>query len=630
MYYNHFMTMNAQTTVSKGAGFVLILSLLAFSFGSALAPVTASAADVLLASVAITASPSIICSGQSAHISWSSTDATSITIDQGIGSVLPYGDRYVSPTQTTTYTITGTNSTGGYAVASATVYVTGSCATPTPYPTWTPTPTPYLDLRCSPSVQSAQSGDWVTFTASYNYPTFYVGNFTWTAVGGHPSYGTGSSFGTRFYTDSISETRRVTVSDGNQSATCTVYIYGTNPTPTPYPQTLRCSPSHTTADSGERVTFTARGGTGYYTWYAPEGSPTYGDDATFKTRFYNNNWYAQYRYVTVSSGNQSATCTVNVNGSHWTPTPTPYDTLRCTSDITYADSGQRVTFKAYGGDSDYSWYAAEGNPSHGNDKTFKTRFTNNTWYSQYRTVTVTSGWQTATCTVTVNAGATWTPYPTPYPTYYPTPTTYPYVEPGARITLSQTGRNVTRGQSGEFTSLTARGGDTLDLLIRVRSTNGSYVTNAYVTDLLPGGLVYIPGSTTVNGRVTGDGVTTSGINVGTLSPYSDTVVKLSVRVHESAVPAWGTVTVNNTAQVRADGHGTISSLLPITLGTNASITAVSAVKTGPADSVWMALMTALLVTGLYAAYTRTDIFGRRMAFSEVSQLARTSDMNFSR
>jgi len=44
----------------------------------------------------------------------------------------------------------------------------------------------------------------------------------------------------------------------------------------------------------------------------------------------------------------------------------------------------------------------------------------------------------------------------------------------------------------------------------------------------------------------------------------------------------------------------------------------------------MALMTALLVTGLYAAYTRTDIFGRRMAFSEVSQLARTSDMNFSR
>ena len=36
-----------------------------------------------------------------------------------------------------------------------------------------------------------------------------------------------------------------------------------------------------------------------------------------------------------------------------------------------------------------------------------------------------------------------TPYPTPYPTYYPTPTTYPYVEPGTRITLSQTGRNVT-------------------------------------------------------------------------------------------------------------------------------------------------------------------------------------------
>jgi len=623
--------MNAQTTVSKSVGILTIFALVSLTLGSALVPATtARAVEPLLASVAITASPGVICPGQSAHLTWSSTDATSVSIDQGIGSVLPFGDRTVSPAQTTTYTITGSNSTGGYATAFATVYVNGSCATPTP--TWTPTPTPapYNDLRCSPSVQSAQSGERVTFTASYQYPTFYVGNFTWSAVGGSPSYGTGSSFGTRFYTNSINETRHVTVSDGYQTATCTVYVYG-DPTPTPTPSYLRCTPDDSTIDSGERVTFTARGGDGDYHWYAPEGSPTYGDDDSFRTRFYNYDWYSQYRYVTVTSGWQTATCSVQVRGSHWTPTPTPYDTLRCTVDVSTADSGQRVTFKAYGGNDGYSWYAADGSPTYGDGSSFKTRFYNYNWYSQYRSATVTSGWQTATCSVLVNGSyVNPTPYPTwtPYPTYYPTPTTYPYIDPS--IALSQKGRNVTRGQSGEYSSLTARGGDTLDILIHVRSTNNSYVTNAYVTDLLPGGLAYIPGSTTVNGHVVGDGITTSGINVGTLSPYSDTVVKLSVRVSEGAVPSWGTVTVNNTAQVRADALGTLSSLLPITLGTNASINAIAAVKTGPTDSLLMALFAALVVTALYAAYTRTDMFGRRMAAAEVTRLARAGDLNFSK
>jgi uncharacterized repeat protein (TIGR01451 family) len=626
LYYNHFMTMYSSKTVSKTVGFVTILALVGLTVGSAITPARAS--DVLLASVAITASPGTICVGQSTHITWSSTDATSISIDQGIGSVLPFGDRIVSPTQTTTYTITGSNSTGGHAVASATVYVNSSCATPT----WTPTPTPHQILSCTPTHQSANSGERVSFSAYYGSGGvhFQPGQLTWRAVGGSPSTGTGSSFSTRFYTSSISTTQYVSVTDGYQTANCVVYVYG-NPTPSPTPSYLRCSPDDSTIDSNERVTFTARGGDGDYNWYAADGSPTYGDDDSFRTRFTNYDWYTQHRYVTVTSGWQTATCSVEVRGSHWTPTPTPYNTLRCTVDVSTADSGQRVTFRAYGGNDGYSWYAADGSPTYGNDSTFKTRFYGNNWYSQYRSATVTSGWQTATCSVLVNGSYVYpTPYPTwtPYPTYYPTPTAYPYVDPS--ITLSQKGRNLTRGQSGEHSSLTARGGDTLDILIRVRSTNNSYVTNAYVTDLLPGGLAYIAGSTTVNGRVVGDGITTSGINIGTLSPYSDTVVKISVRVSEGAVPSWGTVTVNNTAQARADGLGSLTSLLPITLGTNASITAVAAVQTGPMDSVLMALFAALLVTGLYAAYTRTDMFGRRVAVAEVARLTRSPGLNFSK
>ena len=235
------------------------------------------------------------------------------------------------------------------------------------------------------------------------------------------------------------------------------------------------------------------------------------------------------------------------------------------------NSGDIVTFYAWDGSGDYSWNTTEGVPSYGYGSTFSTRFYNPSSYSVYRTVTVYSAYQSKTCGVTVYPGSTWTPAPTPT------------VSPVAQVSASKTGRNVTRGQTGEHTSLTARGGDTLDFVIRVRSTNGSYLYNAYITDFLPSGFAYIAGSTTLNGYVAPNGVSSFGLNVGTISPYSDTVLKLSVRVDESAVPTWGAVTVNNTAQIRADGLVTRSVSLPITLGQNASITAISKVKTGPAD-----------------------------------------------
>jgi len=115
-----------KTTFLKGFGALTIMSLFGLVLGSFLIPLYQAKAEVVPALVAIGVSPSTICSGQSTHLSWSSTDA-SVSISPGIGSVDPYGERDVFPTQTTTYTITGTNSTGGYGTAYATVNVTGSC-----------------------------------------------------------------------------------------------------------------------------------------------------------------------------------------------------------------------------------------------------------------------------------------------------------------------------------------------------------------------------------------------------------------------------------------------------------------------------------------------------------------------
>jgi YD repeat-containing protein len=74
--------------------------------------------------VSLSADPASIQSGASATLTWSSTNATACTIDQGIGTVTPpeNGSIQVSPTQTTTYKIT-TTGPGGSATANATVTV---------------------------------------------------------------------------------------------------------------------------------------------------------------------------------------------------------------------------------------------------------------------------------------------------------------------------------------------------------------------------------------------------------------------------------------------------------------------------------------------------------------------------
>jgi Galactose oxidase, central domain len=56
--------------------------------------------------ISFTASPAAISAGQSSTLGWTVTGATTLSIDQGIGSVLGKTSQVVAPTQTTTYTLT--------------------------------------------------------------------------------------------------------------------------------------------------------------------------------------------------------------------------------------------------------------------------------------------------------------------------------------------------------------------------------------------------------------------------------------------------------------------------------------------------------------------------------------------
>jgi peptidoglycan-associated lipoprotein len=85
--------------------------------------------------VSLQANPTTINKGDSATLSWSSTDATSLTISPEVGTVVAQGSTKVSPSDSTTYTITATGP-GGSADSSARVTV----AAPPP-----PPPPPQVD-----------------------------------------------------------------------------------------------------------------------------------------------------------------------------------------------------------------------------------------------------------------------------------------------------------------------------------------------------------------------------------------------------------------------------------------------------------------------------------------------------
>src|SRR5262250_1958711 len=86
-------------------------------------PAAAQLAPPASPSVALSASPASAQAGQPVMLTWSSTNATSITLEPSVGRVALQGSTTVKLSQSTTYTVTATGP-GGSAHASAQVTVT--------------------------------------------------------------------------------------------------------------------------------------------------------------------------------------------------------------------------------------------------------------------------------------------------------------------------------------------------------------------------------------------------------------------------------------------------------------------------------------------------------------------------
>jgi peptidoglycan-associated lipoprotein len=119
--------MNLASRSLYRAGLFVMLAVAVFTFGckkppKATPPVTKEAPAPTRPTVTLQASPTSVNKGESATLSWNSTDATQLSIAPEVGAVTAQGSTKVTPSDTTTYTITATGP-GGSTSATATVTV---------------------------------------------------------------------------------------------------------------------------------------------------------------------------------------------------------------------------------------------------------------------------------------------------------------------------------------------------------------------------------------------------------------------------------------------------------------------------------------------------------------------------
>lgn len=143
------------------------------------------------------ANPLTILVNQQSALIWAVDNATSLTIDQGVGTVTPTGSVGVSPAQTTTYTLTATNSFGSV-TATATVTVTPppKITSFTATPMLSPAPGAPVVLSCTATNASTLiiggqaplvSGiAQISYTGSFTVRPLWDTVYTCTALGPEP------------------------------------------------------------------------------------------------------------------------------------------------------------------------------------------------------------------------------------------------------------------------------------------------------------------------------------------------------------------------------------------------------------------------------------------------------------
>lgn len=123
------------------------------------------------------------------------------------------------------------------------------------------------------------------------------------------------------------------------------------------------------------------------------------------------------------------------------------------------------------------------------------------------------------------------------------------------LTISKLGRNLSKGQTSFYNSITGDPEDLIEFKISISSIGNSTAYNVIVKDQLPSNMVYV-GNLRVDGSSFGGNII-DGINLGSMSPSTSKIITFEARVEDETGFAYGSTTLTNKASVIADGLTTL-------------------------------------------------------------------------
>ena len=143
-------------------------------------------------------------------------------------------------------------------------------------------------------------------------------------------------------------------------------------------------------------------------------------------------------------------------------------------------------------------------------------------------------------------------------------------EVGAAFNTVNKLQNVSQGQSGWHKSTTANPSDFIAFYVYFNNVGSENAANTVIKNTLPAEMSYIPGTTklysnTVSGQKLDDTITTTGVNLGTVSPGSGNSGYVVFQGRVKSDLAAGNYTLVNRGTVSADNASAVSDTSTITV-----------------------------------------------------------------
>ena len=194
--------------------------------------------------------------------------------------------------------------------------------------------------------------------------------------------------------------------------------------------------------------------------------------------------------------------------------------------------------------------------------------------------------------------------------------------PTTTLSFTKLGRNLSNGERVYSKIIRVAQGDVIEFYLTVTAGSANDLSNVVITDNLPSVFSYQSGTTKVNNIAQADGITTTGLSLGTIPRGTSKTVTFQVLSNNP-----GTYfTYTNTAQVTASGISAISDNATITFS---SVLGAATVATGAEDSLLISVILSIGLAVLVWYYIKFNPQGK-LVFARIENKIRDLRLEYIR